>query len=174
MRALNKELKDKIKVMMEILNPDINPLNLSIGWIELYEENKIEEVFDFYPMYMYEDLEILKDYVVFLSEVDQFIAGAITMMAMDELKNIQFCVEEMEDDEWICIGKIIDEPIFININDGGVVWLQGLPEEEKTIKELGDFNYFMNNYVFGKKYTELYNGSEQSNWYKKLKEAKLV
>lgn len=156
------------------MDPDINHYNLSTGWIELYDEKyEIDDVLDFYPMYSVKNIEIIKDYIEFLSEVRRFSLEVVLIQDVDSIGNIQFYCEEMESDEWICIGNIIDELIFISTIDGRVAWLQGLPEEEKTIKELGDFNHFMNNYVFGKKYLEIYDGQELK-WYKKLQEAKLI
>ncbi|MHA6534213.1 hypothetical protein [Paenibacillus sp. BAC0078] len=119
----------------------------------------------------------LKDYFDFLSEVDGARCGAIDIWSYDELAEHQFRVsdylEEKEDDKWIEIGQVLYEPLFINANSGRVLcFKQGYPLSEG--QSLGDFNYFLLNYVFGRKYAELVPDSHLEYWYQFLVKIKIV
>ncbi|OKP86582.1 hypothetical protein [Paenibacillus sp. P32E] len=109
----------------------------------------------------------LKDYFDFLSEVDGARCGAIDLWSYDELSQHQIRVSDYLDGKWLEIGQVLYEPIVINENSGQVYCFKlGYPFQEA--QPLGDFNYFLINYVFGRKYEELVPDSHLDYWYQFL------
>lgn len=118
----------------------------------------------------------LKEYIEFLKECDGARCGAIDFVSFDEIPDIQYRVTDIPggNDVWICIGQILYEPLVINKTDGNVyLYYQG-HEDEVQPKSFGSFDYFLMEYVFGKKYAEIIPDADQEEWYQFLKKLKLV
>ncbi|MEC2077202.1 hypothetical protein [Metabacillus fastidiosus] len=139
-------MKEKLELIKNILGAD--PYSLVIGEIVEETDSRKEKNLD----------NGLKDYYSLMSGYKILNGGVITIYGQREISNIQFYTEEMPggSDEWVCIGKIENYPLFISKKDGQVSCLFGNPlDQSYIIESYGDFNNFLYNYYLGKKYIEI-------------------
>lgn len=155
---MRKTIQEKITLMKNVLEED--PFNLVIG--EIQERIASDADFNF------KDGQ-LRDYYNFLRQYASMRCGSIIIFGQNELTDFQFPVAEMPGgfEEWICIGKIDPYPLFINKKNGMIYCLF----EDSKIKSYEGWNDFLENYVFGERYTEIIGKDE---WYELLKEQQII
>ncbi|GAA0135336.1 hypothetical protein YSY43_21760 [Paenibacillus sp. YSY-4.3] len=100
-------------------------------------------------------------YVDFVKEVSGFSLGSIVLFDFLKIRDFQNLLEFLPnwETEWLCIGKIMAEPLGINMKDGKVYWFSEIPYSDEGIN-LGSFFDFLKEYVFGYKYS---NGLKKMN-----------
>lgn len=153
---MDDQLKSIIKKVKEKLAAE--PESIIYG--ELNEGNTDIEVTN----------DCFKQYFEFLKESDGARCGAVDLWAFDELFLHQFRVSDFSGgtEKWIEVGQVLYEPLVIEKDSGQVYcFYQGHPD--KAAQTLGDFNYFLLNYVFGRKYEELVPDAHLEDWYQFLK-----
>lgn len=117
----------------------------------------------------------IKSYGSFLSICNGARCGAIDLWSYNTFLKSQYKVTDIQGgkDKWVCIGQIIYEPLVASIeNEDIYLFYQGF-EKEIPGKYLGYFDDFLSNYVFGKKYSELFPNAEKEEWYMMLKRLNL-
>lgn len=117
----------------------------------------------------------LKEYFDFLRICDGARFGAIDLWSYGELPLHQTRISDFSGgpEKWIEVGQILYEPLVIEKESGFVYcFYQGHPA--KTGQTLGEFDCFMLNYVFGKKYKELIPDSHLEDWYQYLERVGLA
>ncbi|MGG3283320.1 hypothetical protein [Paenibacillus solani] len=116
------------------------------------------------------DKDYLKQYFEFLTESDGARFGAVDLWSFEELPSHQFRVTEFfgGTEKWFEVGQVLYEPLVIEKSSGQVYcFFQGHPA--RVGQTLGDFNLFLLNYVFGRKYEELVPNVQSEEWYQFLK-----
>lgn len=113
----------------------------------------------------------IKPYCDFLEVCNGARCGIIDLWSDEDIENNQYRVTDLigGSDNWICIGQILYEPLVFNLKDEQVyLFFQG---HEREIKEscFGEFDTFLLNYVFGKRYRELMPNTVNDEWYDFLK-----
>ncbi|OPH46703.1 hypothetical protein BC351_14555 [Paenibacillus ferrarius] len=88
------------------------------------------------------------------------------MLEYQENKDYQNLLDFLPDWEtnWLCVGKIMSEPLGINKQDGNVYWFSEIPYSNEGIC-LGTLDKFLGNYVFGRKYYEIVPWIDEDDWY---------
>ncbi|MDN9008657.1 hypothetical protein [Brevibacillus laterosporus] len=157
---MREKIREKIELVKNIFEED--PFNLVIGDIE--KELEIDTNIKSGPLH---------DYYVFLSEYSSFRCGSVIIFGKNELDEFQFPVTDMPGDfeEWICIGKIEPYPLFINKKNGQLSCLIGEPGVNLKIECYGEFDDFLEKYVFGEAYVEI---AGKDDWYQLLKDHQLI
>ncbi|MFB0843009.1 hypothetical protein [Paenibacillus oleatilyticus] len=152
--------REKIQFMKLVLEED--PFYLVIG--DIQEESD-------------PDPDVKKDalqtYHEFLNEYSSLRCGSVIFFGRKELPDYQFPVADMPGgfEEWVCIGKIEPYPLYINKQDGRICCLTGDPGTEMKIRHYGEFQEFMESYVFGEKYVEI---GGRDDWYDLMKQRGLL
>lgn len=120
--------------------------------------------------------EKVKDCIDFLKESNGASFGQIDLFPLNELDRNQFYVETLQGkkEHWICIGLVLYEPIVLNKINGQVYRFYRDIETEIPEECFGEFNNFLTNYVFGKKYAEIIPSAEDEEWYQFLKKVNLI
>ncbi|RNB51439.1 hypothetical protein EDM57_22415 [Brevibacillus gelatini] len=115
-------------------------------------------------------LPSIRTYSEYLEESAESFFGNIVLFHPSDLYNFQYYVDEYPGliGKWLCIGKIIDNPLLLNLNTGRVHLFVGYPSNCYD-KELGDFEEFLRDYVFGEKYSSLFPWVDEDEWYFFLK-----
>ncbi|MEK4063903.1 MULTISPECIES: hypothetical protein [Paenibacillus] len=114
--------------------------------------------------------DCIKQYFEFLKESDGARCGAVDLWSFDEFPSHQSRVSDFLGgiENWIEVGQVLYEPLVIDKNSGQVYcFCQGHPA--RVGQTLGDFHYFLLNYVFGGKYEELIPDAHLDDWYQFLK-----
>ncbi|MCM3290086.1 hypothetical protein M3661_08085 [Paenibacillus sp. MER 180] len=157
---MKNQLKEKIELMKGVLEED--PLYLVIG--DIMEETE--------PV-LTPTNDANQDYQDYLNEYSSLRCGSVILFGRKELQQFQFPVADMpgQFEEWVCIGKIDPDPLFISKKNGQICCLVGEPGMEMKITSYGAFNEFLENFVFGERYVEV-GGSDK--WYDLLKSYKLI
>ncbi|WP_179033140.1 hypothetical protein [Paenibacillus kribbensis] len=117
----------------------------------------------------------LQQYFHFLKEANGGRFGGIDLWSYSELDSNQYRVSDLNGGikKWIEIGQIIYEPLVINKQSGEVYhFYQGHLEDMGH--NLGMFNSFIIDYVFGNKYEKIVPDSHSDEWYQFLKRIELV
>lgn len=155
-----KSLFEKIEYIRNSLEKD--PSSIIFGEIRLENKQNI-----------FEDNNALKDYYELLNMYSYLACGSILILGYEESQELEYYLSEIPDDpsNWKCIGKSHTYPIFINTTNSIVKILEGDPWTGQQFKEYGLFHDFMNFYVFGEKYSELWG---KDDWYNFLKQAGIV
>lgn len=117
----------------------------------------------------------LTEYIDFLKESRDSAFGEVVLFSYSELQEYQYYIDELPDkySDLICIGKILSDPIMISKKDGKVYWISGYPYLLNK-KCLGNFNRFMMIYVFGRRYSQIIPWADEDEWYKFLRELRIV
>ncbi|CAI8966112.1 SMI1/KNR4 family protein [Brevibacillus sp. IT-7CA2] len=167
-------LIEKIDKLAEILSDD--PFNLSFAEIVKSPTSK---------QFTNIDCSILKDYYVITNRYEIVNGGVITIFGQGRVNTIRSYEEDMKsiDGDWMCIGKIERNPLFIHKADGQVACLLGDPFDQNYVLEsYGDVLNFLENYLLGEQYSEIglkfvesggsigTIGSKDDEWYKVLEE----
>ncbi|MFB5764121.1 hypothetical protein [Paenibacillus medicaginis] len=148
-----------------------NPETIVYGYISdglTIEEQSQLDVIDF-------TLPFVKSYSEYLQESAESFFGSIVLFNPIDLHNFQYYIRELPglSGDWICIGKVIDNSLLLNINTGQVHLFVGYPSQCYD-KELGSFEEFILNYVFGEKYSSLIPWTDEDDWYFFLKNILLI
>ncbi len=109
----------------------------------------------------------LKDYYELLNKYSYLSCGSIRIFGYAEVETNQYYVSEIPEDpaSWRCIGRSHTHPIYLNIHDGIVKILEGEPWTGQNFKSYGRFEDFINLYVVGEQYRELWG---EDDWYRLL------
>lgn len=147
---VNNQLKDVIIKIRKELNNDphgiiIGELNSGVSEIPLKDNN-------------------LNQYFEFLEESNGARCGAIDLWAFDDLSQKQYRVSDLigGNNKWFEIGQVIYEPLVIDKNTGIVhLFCQG----DIRTQNLGHFDYFMMEFIFGGKYKDIVPDGDTDDWY---------
>ncbi len=121
------------------------------------------------------DNDYLKQYFEFLKESDGARCGAVDLWSFNELSLHQSRVSDFlgGTEKWIEVGQVLYEPLVIEKYSGQVYYFyQGHPA--RVGQTFGDFNYFLLNYVFGRRYEELVPDAHLEDWYQFLKRFNII
>lgn len=90
--------------------------------------------------------------------------GAVDLWSTDELEENQFRAQAKPGgaDSWLEIGQIVYEPIFLRRSDSTVHLPQFRGGAAHTTM---NFDTFLEDYVFGNKYAQLYDGAGEERWH---------
>ncbi|MGG3889849.1 hypothetical protein [Metabacillus fastidiosus] len=121
------------------------------------------------------DTVCFKQYYHFLTLSDGARCGVIDLWSYNELPLHQFHASELTGgvEKWVEIGQVLYGPLVIEKNSGLIYYFHEYYSESMG-ENLGNFNYFMLNYVFGQKYGELLPDSHLEDWYSFLKRIDLI
>lgn len=111
------------------------------------------------------EADVLKDYYELLNRYSYLSCGSILIFGHEDVDKFQYYLSDIPEGPssiWRCIGKSHTYPIFININDCTVSILEGEPWANSDFRSYGHFNDFVNEYVVGRKYKELWG---EDDWY---------
>ncbi|MHA7964359.1 hypothetical protein ACX93W_09440 [Paenibacillus sp. CAU 1782] len=155
---MSKTIQEKIEWMKNVLDEDL--FHLTIG--EIQEKIIADSDFNVKDA-------ALHDYYHFLSKYGSMRCGSIILFGQHELADFQFPVADMPGkfEEWICIGKIDPYPLYINKKSGVVYCLV----ENSRIQSYEQWNGFLENYMFGRRYIEIVGDDD---WYNLLKVQKMI
>ena len=161
---MDNTLRDIIKKIRKVFKED--PDSTVIG--KLTEGITNEEIRKNDNVITYNDT-LFKEYYEFLNTSEESAFGAIVFFGYNELSKYQFYVEDIPRgfSQWVCIGKIMSDPIMLSKRNGEVYCFSGHPFEVIE-KGFGNFDYFLFNYVFGEKYSEIIPGTDEDGWYQLL------
>lgn len=121
------------------------------------------------------DNTAINEYMDFLSECNGARFGSIEFWSFDELPSHQYRVEDLPGgkDNWLEIGQILYEPLVICKLDGKLYsFLQGFATD--NMECFSNFDDFLTNYVFGKKYMDIIPDSHDEEWVQALVKLKLI
>lgn len=109
-------------------------------------------------------------YYEFLSNFDGARFGTIDLWSYNELLKKQFIIEGFVEKQydWLVIGRINDDPLFMN-KKSGEIFLYDLYKME-VFEELGDLSNFLTHYGFGDGYKKFILNVSNNEWYKFIKE----
>ncbi len=150
---MNKELRNLLGKIKYELSDDPSSI--------IYAE--IEDAF-------LEDVDIslyTKLYSDFLQECNGARFGAIDIWGSDDFLQNQYRVVNIAggNQEWICIGQVLYEPLVIN-KENELVYLFYQGEESETAPLcFGSLDDFLMQYALGKKYSEIIPETEDDDWY---------
>ena len=118
----------------------------------------------------------IQQYNDFLRECNGARCGSIDFWSVELLLKNQYRVLDIPggENEWLCIGQILYEPLVLNKNDLKVYRFYQGGEDEIQGDCFGDFDYFMLNYVFGVNYLDIMPDAEEDEWFQLLKRLNLV
>ncbi|MFD0590086.1 hypothetical protein ACFQZE_19065 [Paenibacillus sp. GCM10027627] len=153
-------MNGQLKIIMGKIKEELAVLSDSIIYGELNDGNTGIK----------SDKETFKQYYEFLTESDGARFGAIDLWSFDGLSSHQFRLSEFfgGTERWLEVGQVLYEPLVIEKNSGQVYcFYQGHPD--MVGQPLGDFNFFLFNYAFGRKYEELVPGAHLEEWYQFLR-----
>lgn len=121
------------------------------------------------------DLSI-KPYREFLDVCDGARCGIVDLWSNENIKKNQYRVMNIDggNEKWVCIGQILYEPLVFNLEDEKIYLFYQGHENEIKGKCFGNFDDFLLNYVFGKKYKELISDTVNDEWYMFLTDIDLV
>ncbi|MCX4743790.1 hypothetical protein [Streptomyces antibioticus] len=120
------------------------------------------------------------EYLELLEIANGGIFGRIVIFDAKAVKKMQFHADDIEGspvrlgrDGWFCLGKVNDDPIFVDRNNGsvwgfperGVVWWQS-DTFECWAGSVGDF---ILRYIFGPGYRSVCNAPEDDQWWRLLR-----
>ncbi len=150
---MNTELKNLLKKIKQELCDDPSSI--------IYAE--IEDVLS-------EDVDIslyTKLYRDFLQECNGARFGAIDIWGKDDFLQNQYRVMNIAggNEEWICIGQVLYEPLVINKKDELVYLFYQGQESEITPLCFGSLDDFLLQYALGEKYSEIIPETEDDDWY---------
>lgn len=119
--------------------------------------------------------DIPEDYAEYLRHANGGIFGRVVLFDSKVVVDSQFYADTMDEapvelgrEKWFCIGKVNDDPIFLDRSSGniwgfpdtGVVWWQS-----ETFEMFSrDLNSFLMHYVFGAGYAEITGATPDDTW----------
>lgn len=110
--------------------------------------------------------ETLRSYMDFIEVANGFSLGPIVLFRYEELREMQNFLDFLPQwkEDWFFIGKILSEPVGIQLSDGGVYWFSEIPYDDHGVC-LGQFPDFLRRYVFGEKFKELFHWYNEEGWH---------
>ncbi|WP_328777943.1 hypothetical protein OHT68_00435 [Streptomyces canus] len=120
------------------------------------------------------------EYLELLGIANGGIFGRVVIFDAKTVTNMQFYADETEGapvrlgcDNWFCLGKVNDDPVFVNRADGsawgfpdrGVIWWQS-DVFECWAEGVGDF---ILNFALGRGYRRVTGASEGDQWWRLLR-----
>lgn len=167
---MKNELKKIINAAKDLLRS--NTTNMTFGIIE---DGITEDVLSINQELINCSNQKTRQYVEFVQEVSGLSLGSIVLFDYQEIKNHQSLLGFLSDWEinWLCVGKIMSEPIGINKQDGKVYWFSEIPYSDEGLC-LGTLNEFLEEYVFGRKYSEIIPWIDEDDWYQFMVEHDLI
>ncbi|MGW7273164.1 hypothetical protein ACWGH5_21880 [Streptomyces sp. NPDC054864] len=119
--------------------------------------------------------DIPDDYAEYLRQANGGIFGRVVLFDAKVVVDSQFYADTMDEapvqlgrEKWFCIGKVNDDPIFIDRRSGniwgfpdtGVIWWQS-----ETFEMFSrDLDGFLRHYAFGAGYAELTGATSDDTW----------
>jgi hypothetical protein len=157
---MSENILEKIEKIKSSLDKD--PSNIVFGEIKMEKTPRF-----------YDANDPLKDYYELLSRYSYLSCGSILIIGYDEIDRFQRYLSDNPEcsSDWKCIGKSHTYPIFINVNDCTVKILQGEPWTGHEFRYYCHFNNFINHYVIGEKYKELWG---EDDWFRFLVKISIV
>ncbi|WP_094701231.1 hypothetical protein [Brevibacillus laterosporus] len=158
---MNNELSKVIKIIKNELKSKNS--NISFGIIE---DGITEDVFNNNQELIGDSYQKIEQYMEFVKEASGFSLGSIVLFEYQEIKEFQNLLDFLPDwqENWLCLGKIMSEPIGINKQDGNVYWFSEIPYDDKGLC-FGSFDVFLEKFVFGQNYSEIIPGVDDDDWY---------
>lgn len=160
-------MNDKLKKIIKIVKSELRkePSAIVIGKLCDGARNKLPN-----------DNSNIQEYYDFLGECDGARCGSIDFWSFEMLLKNHYRVSEIPDgeDNWVCIGQILYEPIVISKIDGNVYRFYQGHETDTEADCFGSFDEFLMRYVFGDKYAEIIPDASEEEWYQFLKKIYLV
>lgn len=93
--------------------------------------------------------------------------GSIDLWSNELILDNQYRVTELDgsNENWFCIGQVLYEPLVVKLDTEDIyLFYQGY-ENEIECRCFENFDIFLDNYVFGKKYAEIIPDAEDEEWY---------
>ncbi|MFE6076989.1 hypothetical protein ACFVQB_21225 [Paenibacillus sp. NPDC057886] len=116
------------------------------------------------------DTPHMRQYYDFFGISNSARCGGIDFWSYEELNKNQYRLTSWMDDvgDWLEVGQVLYEPLVINRNSG---LLYVLKEEEgiQVEENMGEWDDFLFNYVFGNGYRSILPGVDVDEWYLLLK-----
>ncbi|RNB51437.1 hypothetical protein EDM57_22405 [Brevibacillus gelatini] len=167
---MDSDLIKKVLQVKKLLRE--SPSSLSFGIIE---DGLNDDLISQNKKLFIDSNEKVYEYVDFIKDVSGFSLGSIVLFDFPRIHEFQNLLDFLPDWEknWLCIGKIMSEPMGINKNDGSVNWFSEIPYDDEGMN-LGTFNNFMKEYVFGEKYSEIVPWVDEDEWYQFMIKNKLI
>jgi hypothetical protein len=109
------------------------------------------------------ELELIPAHAAFLAVSDGGRFGSVDVWSSDELPQNQFRAEVRPGgtSHWLEIGQVAYAPVFLRRSDGAIE----LPEfAHTTNRVVPDIDTFLDYYVFGSQYAELFDGAQNDRW----------
>lgn len=102
--------------------------------------------------------------------------GAIDLWSYGDWKTNQFVLHNRQNAQGslISIGQILYEPLVLDINDQSVYTFRQYEGQDVPMTLIGDFDYFLKNYVFGERYGEIIPDYDTDEWILFLKSIKII
>lgn len=102
--------------------------------------------------------------------------GSIDLWSLDDLKRNQFVLLDRQNskESLISIGQILYEPLVLDISDQSVYTFKQDDDSNIPMTFIGDFDYFLSNYVFGERYGEIIPDYDNDEWVLFLKKIQII
>jgi len=167
---MNVEFIKKISLAKNLLREDSSSLTFGI-----IEDGITEDMLSQNKELFTDSDKKIGQYIDFMKEVSGFSLGSIVLFDFCHIRDFQYLLDFIPDwkSKWLCIGKIMSEPIGINKEDGNVYWFSEIPYNDEGMN-LGEFIPFMEKYVFGHKYSEIIPWVDEDEWYQFMIRNRLI
>ncbi|SHL73469.1 hypothetical protein [Flavobacterium chilense] len=148
------------KISLARIELEKNPANITFGQLKKGIENSDEE--------LEKRIGVYSD---FLKITNGARCGSIDLWSHNDLQRNQFILFDRQNSKksLISIGQILYEPLILDINNQNVYTFKRGDESSTPMTFIRDFEYFLNNYVFGEKYGEIIPDYENDEWFLFLK-----
>jgi hypothetical protein len=122
------------------------------------------------------EIEKIGVYSEFLEITNGARFGAIELWSYDDPKRNQFVLYDRQNsnESVISIGQILYEPLILDISDQSVYTFKQDDDSDIPMTFIGDFDYFLSNYVFGERYGEIIPDYDSDEWILFLKNIKII
>ncbi|WP_128102961.1 hypothetical protein [Paenibacillus sp. DCT19] len=125
--------------------------------------------------YIPSDGSHLRQYYDFLGRSNGARCGVIDLWSYEELNKNQYRMTSWMNDvsDWLEVGQILYEPVVIN-RSSGLLYILKDEEELEEDKNMGEWDNFLFNYVFGEKYRSVAPVVDADDWWLLLKRLQYV
>lgn len=160
---MRNSIKEKIEKLQQIVDADISLLAL----LALEKKEDSDDLID--------EVSVISECLGFIYQYSDIRFGDVEFWTEEDLfEDKQFnklFYEVQNPEEWICIGEVEPYPILINKQTGNVSCIISEPGLECEMKEYGNLEEFIDEFVLGKRYLEL---GEDDEWYEFMKVHKII
>jgi hypothetical protein len=119
-------------------------------------------------------------YATLLSIVDGGIFGRVVLFDAKTIEQMQFYADpipgvpvRLDPGRWCCIGKVNEDPLFVDRTDGTVWWFPDVGviwwQSDRFERLADDVTAFMTDHVFGAGYRALTGADEDDQWWRLLR-----